>query len=154
VLQLSPERGALGDRWERRAWVRLSDGRSDPRVQVAVAPARVIAMIQELSGCDRHPGDTLLVDMDLEARHLPVGSRIRVGTAVVEVSDVENDACAKFAARHGDDVLAWIRAPQNRERRLRGLYARVVQAGEVRAGDLAQVLGPGEGDAGGRQPGA
>lgn len=135
VLTLCPERGAIGDRWERRTWMHLPDGRPDPRVQVAVAHHATLAMIQELTGDAHHPGDTLLVDLDLGAENLPAGARLQVGSAVIEVSDVENDACAKFAARHGADVFSWIRAPENRSRRLRGLFARVVSGGEVRPGD-------------------
>ena len=58
-----------------------------------------------------------------------------MGDAVVEISDVENDACAKFARHYGDDVFQWIRAPANRGHRLRGLFARVISGGWVRDGD-------------------
>lgn len=141
MLELCPHRGAIGDRWERRTWMYLPDGRPDPRVQVAVAHAPTIEWIQRLTGDSTHPGDTLLVDLDLSVAHLPPGARLRVGTAEIEVSDVENDACAKFAARHGAEVLAWIREPANRARRLRGLFARVVRAGHVRVGDPIVRLG-------------
>jgi len=140
TLELCPRRGAIGDRWERRTWMYLPDGSPDPRVQVAIAHAPTVGLIQRLTKNAGHPGDTLLVDLDLSVAHLPPGARLRVGTAEVEVSDVENDGCAKFAARHGADVLAWIRAPANRPRRLRGLFARVVSGGLVRAGDTIAVV--------------
>lgn len=139
-LELSPERGAVGDRWERRTWMYLPDGRPDPRVQVAIANAGTLRFLQELTGCTHHPGDTLLVDFDLSAANLSVGARLRVGTAVVEISDVENDACAKFAKHYGADVFGWIRAAENRTLRHRGLFARVTVAGEVRNGDAVQRL--------------
>lgn len=135
VVELCPRRGALGDRWERRTWMHLPDGSSDPRVQVAVMDVRVLRFLQDLTGCRHHPGDTVLVELDLDAERLPVGAHLVIGTAVIAVSDVENDACAKFARHYGADVLAWIRAPANRARRLRGLFARVVSGGVVRAGD-------------------
>ncbi|RME68341.1 MAG: hypothetical protein D6781_11220 [Verrucomicrobia bacterium] len=140
LLELCPRRGAIGDRWVRRTWRHLPDGSPDPRVQVAVASARMMTFLQRLAGVRHHPGDTLIVDLDLSAGNLPVGARLRVGTAVIEVSDIENDGCAKFARHYGEDVLAWIRAPENRERRLRGLFARVVAAGRVAAGDAVEVL--------------
>jgi MOSC domain-containing protein YiiM len=48
---------------------------------------------------------------------------------------VENDACAKFAAHYGATVLSWIRLPQNRTLRLRGLFAKVILGGLVSQGD-------------------
>ena len=135
VLELTAARGAVGDRWERRTWMYLPDGRPDPRVQVAVCNSRIIDLVRRLSGTAHHPGDTLMADLDLSEAALPVGSRLRVGTAVVEVSDVENDACAKFARHYGEHFLHWIRLPENRTRRLRGLFARVVVDGHVRVGD-------------------
>lgn len=140
TLHLDPDRGALGDRWERRTWMHLPDGRPDPRVQVAIADQRLISFVQELTSCTRHPGDTFLVDLDLSEEALPAGARLAVGSAEVVVSDVENDACAKFALHHGADVLAWIRAPHNRALRLRGLFARVHRAGAVRRGDPVRRL--------------
>ena len=135
VLELSAARGAVGDRWERRTWMYLPDGRPDPRVQVALCNSRIIDLVRRLAGTDHHPGDTLMADLDLSEAALPVGARLRAGTAVIEVSDVENDACAKFARHYGEDFLCWIRLPENRSRRLRGVFARVVQDGEVRVGD-------------------
>ncbi len=139
-IELCPRRGAIGDRWENRTWMHLPDGSPDPRVQVAVADARALAFIRSVSGCPHHPGDTLIVDLGLGVVDLPTGARLAVGGAVLEVSDVENDACAKFAARHGADVLAWIRAPHNRPLRLRGLFARVREGGRVQPGDAVVVL--------------
>jgi MOSC domain-containing protein YiiM len=87
-----------------------------------------------------HPGDTVFTDLDLSARNLPVGSRLQIGAAVLEISDVENDACAKFAAHYGTEVLQWIRLPQNRPLRLRGLFAKIVRGGQIHVGDLVAKL--------------
>lgn len=134
-LQLSPERGAIGDRWERKTWMYLPDGRPDPRVQVAVCNTELLALMQRLSGSSHHPGDTLFTSLDLSEHNLPVGARLRAGGALLEVSDVENDACAKFAAHYGQVIFSWIRLPRNRSLRLRGLFARVLEGGTVRVGD-------------------
>lgn len=140
VLELDSTRGAIGDRWERRTWMHLADGSPDPRVQVALANATTIAWLQSLTGNAHHPGDTLLVELDLSTANLPVGTRLRIGTAELEISDIENDACAKFAKQFGSDVFAWIRAPENRAKRFRGLFARVVRSGVVRNGDAIARL--------------
>jgi hypothetical protein len=139
-LELCAQRGAVGDRWLHKTWMYLPDGSPDPRVQVAMGNGSILGMIQRLTGNHHHPGDTLLTGLDLSMENLPSGSRLRVGGAVLEVSDVENDACAKFAARHGAVVFNWIRDPANRHLRLRGLFARVLQPGLVRRGDTVAPL--------------
>lgn len=139
-LVLHPERGAIGDRWEIKTWLYLPDGRPDPRVQVTLCNSRVLAMIQSATGVDHHPGDTIFTDLDLSGDNIPVGSRLAVGNAVLAVSDVENDACAKFASHYGAAVFEWIRRPQHRPLRLRGLFARVLVGGVVNRGDPVRKL--------------
>jgi hypothetical protein len=139
-IEFDPERGALGDRWERKTWMYLPDGKPDPRVQVAVCNSRVLALIQEVTGIRHHPGDTVFTDLDLSEENLPAGTRLRIGKAIIEVSDVENNACAKFAAHYGAEVLAWIRRPENLTLRLRGLFARIVSGGLVRVGDPVEKI--------------
>jgi hypothetical protein len=111
------------------------DGKPDPRVQVAVCNTPIIAMLQNLTGVRHHPGDTIFTDLDLSHDNLPIGTQLRVGAAIIEVSDVENDACAKFAKHYGEEVLRWIRLPENKHLRLRGFFAKVVQDGEACIGD-------------------
>jgi hypothetical protein len=135
-----PGRGAIGDRWERKTWLYLPDGSPDPRVQIAVCNSRVLSLMQEASGVYPHPGDTVFTDLDLSEKNLAVGSRLRIGEAVIEVSDVENDACAKFAAQYGGVIFRWIRRPENRALRLRGLFAQVIAGGRVRRGDAVVKL--------------
>ncbi|MCV6598155.1 MAG: hypothetical protein OIF40_13855, partial [Mangrovicoccus sp.] len=38
TLSLCPDRGVIGDRWAEHAWLRLPDGRPDPRIQVCILP--------------------------------------------------------------------------------------------------------------------
>lgn len=135
VLELCPERGAVGDRWIHRTWRYLEDGRPDPGVQVALANTRLIHALQAFSGNPHHPGDTLLADLDLSMTNLPVGARLRAGTALLEVSSVVNDGCTKFAAAYGAAALAWVRQPGFETVRRRGCFCRVVEAGCIRAGD-------------------
>jgi len=140
-VEFDPERGVIGDRWERKTWLYLPDGKPDPRVQVAICNFCVLAMIQEATGVRHHPGDTVFTDLDLSVNNLATGSRLAIGRAVVEISDVENDACAKFATHYGAPVLQWIRLPQNRSLRLRGLFARIISGGRVHVDDPVLKLG-------------
>lgn len=138
-IELDPMRGAIGDRWEHTTWLYLPDGRPDPRVQLALCNTSLLDLMQRAAGTQHHPGDTIFANLDLSTKNLSAGSHLRVGTAVIEISDVENDACAKFAAHYGDTIFKWIRRPNNRPLRLRGAFARVVTAGIVRLGD---TIGP------------
>jgi hypothetical protein len=50
-------------------------------------------------------GDDVLAHLDLSAAHLPIGSRLRVGDAVVAVTPKPHDGCRKFMARVGEGGL-------------------------------------------------
>lgn len=113
----------------------LPDGRPDPRVQVALMNHRMLEFLQLLTGSRHHPGDTLIVEFDLTESNLPVGTPLQIGSAEVEISDVVNNACAKFARHYRDDVFAWLRDPSRKALRLRGAFGRIVREGRVRPGD-------------------
>lgn len=140
LIELSPAGGVHGDRWARGSWVQLPDGSPDPRVQVAVTNSHILSMIAGSLKAARECGDNLFVDLDLSEANLPVGARIQVGEAVLEVSDIINDACGKFIQRFGQEAFDWIRDPANAPLRLRGLFCKVIQAGEIRIGDTVKKL--------------
>jgi MOSC domain-containing protein YiiM len=108
--------------------------------EVTLMNARVI----DLVAGDRErwalAGDQLYVDLDLTTRNLPVGTRLQVGDATLEVSDVPHTGCAKFTARFGSAATRFINAKHNRELRLRGMNTRVVVPGTVRPGDTIRKL--------------
>ena len=96
--------------------------------------ARAALLIANEPGRQVLAGDQLYVDLDLSAANLPPGSRLALGSAVLEVSDQPHLGCAKFAARFGQDALRFVNSRVGRELRLRGLNARVVVAGTARVG--------------------
>jgi len=118
--------GVEGDRW--------ASGKRDLRAQVSVMEARVAALVAD-GGDVSGVGDNLLVDLDLSAAHLPPGSRLRVGGALLEVSDKPHLGCHKFTARFGTGAMRWVNEEAHRGRRLRGLLTRVIEGGVVRVGD-------------------
>lgn len=129
--ELSVQRGLLGDRWE------AGENRK-PDAQITLMNHRVAELIAD-GGALHAPGDNFLVDLDLSVAAMPAGTRIRLGGAVVEVTDEPHMGCKKFSARFGQDALRWINWKDHRERRLRGINCRVVEPGPVGVGDDAVV---------------
>ena len=101
------------------------------------------AVLGLIAESERWPlsGDNLLVDMGLDKKSLPAGSRLAIGDeVVVEISEEPHTGCAKFSARFGSDALKFINSPEGRALRLRGANARVVVPGRISAGDAIRRL--------------
>ncbi|MFT5632095.1 MAG: hypothetical protein ACI9HB_003282 [Gammaproteobacteria bacterium] len=140
LLELTVAGGIIGERWTKAPWLTLSDGTPDPRIQVSILSKRVMDLCWRDRENTHHPGDTMIVDMDLGVENLPNGTRLGIGSAVVEVSDKFNTACIKWQGRYGAESLRWLNLRKNRDYRLRGILCRIVQDGVVRLGDeLARV---------------
>ncbi|WP_128254741.1 MOSC domain-containing protein [Falsirhodobacter deserti] len=137
ALRLTRAEGVPGDRWLTRPWLRLPDGSPHPAIQVSVLPQRVLDLVWR-DRTQPHPGDPVIADMDMSEANLPVGTLLRVGTAVIRVSDVFNDGCVKWKVRYGADAKNWIVAQP--ELRLRGILCSVEQDGEVWVGDRITKL--------------
>jgi hypothetical protein len=133
--------GLVGDTWRVRGSKRTADGSSHPDMQLNVMSARVVDLV---SGGERErwalAGDQFYVDLDLSIEHLPPGTRLALGSAVIEVTDQPHTGCAKFSARFGGDAHRFVNTKQHRHLRLRGLNAKVVVPGTVRAGDEIRTL--------------
>ena len=131
-IHASVEGGFPGDAWGRRA-------DRKPEAQLAVMQrdvAELIANGQPLALF----GDNLTLDLDLSAANLPIGSRVRAGGAVLEVTPMPHNGCGKFQKRFGEDARAFVSKPELRHRNLRGIYLRVVEEGEVRINDPVEVI--------------
>ncbi len=52
---------------------------------------------------DRWPlaGDNLFLDLDLRPENLPPGTKLTIGSAVIEITDPPHTACAQFAGHYG-----------------------------------------------------
>ncbi|MEP3440656.1 MAG: hypothetical protein ABJN72_04185 [Sulfitobacter sp.] len=135
TLELTVARGIIGERWTKKPWLILPDGAPDPRIQISILQKRIMDLCWRDRSHTPHPGDPFVVDMDLSAENLPVGTQLRAGSAVIEVSDKFNTACVKWRDRYGNDSLRWINKRENRPYRLRGVLCKIVQDGTVNAGD-------------------
>jgi MOSC domain-containing protein YiiM len=132
-VRVTASRGVEGDRWSAGA-------DPDPEAQVTLMAARVAELVAADHAPLHAPGDNFLVDIDLSEQALPAGSRIRLGSAVLEISAVPHTGCAKFRERFGVDALRWVNHKDHRARRLRGLNCRVVIDGEIAVGDEIELL--------------
>ncbi len=132
--------GLVGDTWLVRGSSRMPDGGPNPDAQLTLMNARAAAAVA--GERERWPlaGDQLYVDLDLSHANLPPGSRVQIGSAVIEFSEPPHTGCAKFSARFGVDALKFVNSPVGRELRLRGANCRVVVAGRVRTGDSIKKL--------------
>lgn len=139
--RLDPTEGLVGDMWIRRGSKRTPDGSAHPDMQLTLMSARVVDLV---AAGDRErwalAGDQLYVDFDISAENLPAGTRLEVGSAVIEVTPEPHTGCAKFHARFGGDAHRFVNTQQHRHLRLRGLNAKVVEAGTVAAGDTIRKL--------------
>jgi len=132
--------GLVGDAWLARGSKAMPDGSANPDAQLTLMNARAADVIT--GSRDRWPlaGDQLFVDLDLSIDNLPAGTQLAVGQAVVEVTPEPHTGCAKFSARFGTEALKFVNKSPGRELRLRGVNARVVTPGTVRAGDTISKL--------------
>jgi MOSC domain-containing protein YiiM len=132
---LDPELGLVGDSWLARGSHARPDGSPDPAVQLTLINVRVLAAFEPDRSRWPLAGDQVYVDFDLSLDRLPAGSRLEIGSAVIEVSPQPHTGCAKFSSRFGSDALRWINSPTGRACRMRGLNARVIKGGTIRPGD-------------------
>lgn len=133
--QLSLEEGLVGDMWQRRPCRRSTDGTAHPDMQLNLMNVRAIDLIAGERDRWHLAGDQLFVDLDLSDENLPPGTRLSLGSAVIEVTDQPHTGCFKFQERFGADALKFVNSPIGKELNLRGINAKVIQAGTVRPGD-------------------
>jgi MOSC domain-containing protein YiiM len=109
-------------------------------MQLNIMNSRVIALLAQRK--DRWPlaGDQLFIDFDLSAASLPPGTKLAVGSAVIEVTAQPHTGCQKFVARFGPDAMTFVNSPIGTTLRLRGINAKVVRTGAIRVGDTAKKL--------------
>src|SRR5712691_4842046 len=138
--RLDTSDGLEGDTWLLRGSSRMADGGPNPDSQLTLMSARAAAAIA--GDRERWPlaGDQLYVDLDISVANLPPGSRVQIGSAVIEFSETPHTGCAKFQARYGNDSLRFVNSLVGRELRLRGANCRVVVAGVVRVGDTIRKV--------------
>lgn len=139
---LTPEGGLSGDRWQADSWRKFPDGTPDPAVQITLMNARCIALVAGDREFWPLAGDNLFVDLDLSRENLPLGTRLLIAGAILEIAKPPHNGCWKFEGRFGSAALAFVNSPEGKKLRLRGVHARVVQGGSIAVGERIGVQRP------------
>jgi MOSC domain-containing protein YiiM len=138
--QLDVDDGLVGDSWGTRAGPAADRTSAQRQRQLTVMNSRVTALVATEDSRWPLAGDQLYVDLDLSLDNLPPGSRLRIGSAVIEVSAIPHTGCQKFVARFGQAAMEFVNSEHGRRLNLRGINSRVVESGTIRVGDVAHKL--------------
>jgi MOSC domain-containing protein YiiM len=109
-------------------------------MQLNLMNSRVVSLVSQDRSRWPLAGDQLFVDLDLSDANLPPGTQLAIGTAVIEVTAEPHTGCSKFVERFGLDAMKFVNAPERKDLHLRGINARVVRSGVVRAGQAVNKL--------------
>ena len=120
--ELSVDEGVVGDSWNQRSSSRTDDGGPHPDMQLNVMNARATDLV---SGGDRDrwslAGDQLYVDFAVTEANVPPGTRLAIGSAIIEVTDQPHTGCAKFTQRFGLDAHRFVNSRDRADLHLRGI---------------------------------
>jgi hypothetical protein len=132
--------GIVGDCWHWKPSSATKDGGPNPGAQLTLMNSRVASLVAGEPERRALAGDQLYVDMELSERNLPPGTRLRAGSALIEITAVPHRGCGKFTKRFGVDAAMFVNSKVGRELNLRGVNARVLERGTVRVGDLVEKV--------------
>jgi MOSC domain-containing protein YiiM len=132
VGELDVEKGLVGDDW-------LTDD-GNYETQLAIMNSRIIDLLAQDANRWKLAGDQLFIDLNLTDENLPHGTRLQIGSAIIEVTPHPHNGCKKFVERFGLDAMLFVNSPVGKQYHLRGIYARVVQSGTIRQGDAVKKI--------------
>lgn len=130
--EASPEQAIHGDRWNQTT--KVAD------VSVTLMNTRAAALIAQDESRWALAGDQLYVDFDLSEDNLPPGTRMQIGDVMFEITPKDHTGCTKFSSRFGADAWKFVNSPEGARLNLRGIYAKVIEAGTLRVGDGVKKL--------------
>lgn len=132
--------GLEGDNWKTRGSSSTPDKSANPEAQITLMNSHVIQLLAGDKENWQWAGDQLYVDMDLSIDNLPPHSQIQIGSAILEISAKPHTGCKKFSARFGIEALEFISTPLGKSLRMRGVNAKVIQAGQIKVGDVVKKV--------------
>ena len=137
--ELTIEEGLVGDNWKVRA-AGSKDKSVHRNTQLALINSRVIAAIVNNKDRWELAGDQFYVDFDLSKENIPSGARLKIGTAIIDVTEEPHLGCKKFAERFGKDAVKFVNSSNGKLLNLRGIHARVIVPGKVTVGSHIEKL--------------
>jgi len=138
--ELDLEQGLAGDSWKDRGSSHTPDGSANLNAQLTIMNARVISLLAQDASRWPLAGDQLYVDMDLGEDNIPPGTRLALGSAMIEVSAQPHTGCKKFSARFGVDAIKFVNSPEGKQLHLRGINTRVIRPGTIHVGDVLKKI--------------
>jgi len=138
--ELSTDDGLVGDTWKIRSSSHTPDGSANHKSQITLTNSRAIALLAQSEDRWALAGDQLYVDMNIGEENLPPGTRLSIGSAIIEVSDQPHSGCKKFSARFGVEAMKFVNSPEGKKLHLRGINTKVVQSGTIRVGDVVRKM--------------
>jgi MOSC domain-containing protein YiiM len=139
---LTPTEGVVGDNWRLRKSSSTPDGAPDPDRQLTLVNARLISLVAVQRERWALAGDQLFVDFDLSVDGAPAGTRLEIGSALIELTEPPHLGCAKFVSRYGTEAMRFVNSTTGRSLRLRGAHAKVIVSGTVHQGDAVTRADP------------
>ena len=85
--------GLVGDNWGPRGSSMTDDGDAHPEMQLNIMNTRAIAHIAQDKDRWQLAGDQLFIDMDISEHNMPPGTRLSLGTAIIEVTAIPHNGC-------------------------------------------------------------
>ncbi len=138
--ELHPQEGLVGDTWKTRMNRHSKDGLANLNTQITVMNARTIELLAQDKERWSLAGDQLYIDLDLGEDNIPPGTRLAVGSAIIEVSTIPHTGCNKFSSRFGSEAMKFVNSPEGKQLHLRGINSQVVRGGTIHVGDVVRKV--------------
>ena len=130
--ELDIEKGLVGDNW-------LTDD-GNYETQLAIMNSRIIGLLAQDESRLKLAGDQLFIDLNLTDENLPHGTRLEIGSAIIEITPKAHNGCKKFVERFGLDAMKFVKSPVGKQYHLRGIYAKVIKSGTIQTGDIVKKV--------------
>lgn len=130
--ELDIEKGLIGDDWRSRD--------ENIETQLTIMNSRIVDLIAQDKERWKLAGDQLFADLNLSEENLPVGTKLEIGEAIIEVTPQPHNGCKKFVERFGLDAMKFVNSPVGKQFHLRGIYAKVIKSGTIRQGDSVKKV--------------